>query len=218
MSRILTLVKKDLLLEWRQKHSFYGILLYMASTVFVLYLSLPESPEPNVWNALFWLIQLFIGINAIAKSFLQEGKGRMLYFYTVASASEFILSKLVYNTLLMIILSVISLGFLIFFLSNPLSDLAIFTGVTVLGGIGISLVFTLMSAITAKAQQNAALMAILGFPVIIPQLLLLMRLSRAAFAEVFQQGAFLQLAGLTLMLDILVVALGLILFPYLWKD
>jgi heme exporter protein B len=75
-----------------------------------------------------------------------------------------------------------------------------------------------MSAIAAKAQQNAALMAILGFPVIIPQLLLLIRLSKVAFAEVFREGAVLQLAGLTLAFNILVVALSLILYPYLWRD
>ena len=41
------------------------------------------------------------------------------------------------------------------------------------------------------------LIAILGFPVILPQLLLVMRLSRAAFGEVFRDGALFQLAGLT---------------------
>ena len=87
-----------------------------------------------------------------------------------------------------------------------------------LGGISISLVFTLMSAISAKAQHNAALIAILGFPVILPQLLLLMRLSKTAFAEVFKQGAVLQLAGLIGLLDLLVIILATILFPYLWKD
>ena len=56
------------------------------------------------------------------------------------------------------------------------------------------MVFTLMSAIAAKAQQNAALIAILGFPVILPILLLLMRLSQSAFAE----GVGERLTALTL--------------------
>ena len=75
-----------------------------------------------------------------------------------------------------------------------------------------------MSAIAAKAQQNAALIAILGFPVILPQLLLLMRLSKAAFSEVFRTGAVLQLSGLIGLMDILVIVLAVVLFPYLWKD
>lgn len=179
---------------------------------------MPEQPESHVWNAIFWLIQLFMGVNAVAKSFLQDSKGHMLYYQSVCSPSEFIISKLLYNMMLMLLMSVLSLFLLIFFLSNPLSDLPVFLIITLLGGIGIGLVFTLMSAIAARARQNAALMAILGFPVILPQLLLLMRLSKVAFAEQFSSGAIFQLAGITVLMDLLIVGLALILFPFLWKD
>ncbi len=218
MSRITALLKKDLLLELRQQHSFYGILLYIASTIFVLYLSLPESPDANVWNSLFWVIQLFVCVNTVAKSFLQENKGRMLYFYSITSPVEFIIAKLFFNTILMLVMSIVSLLLFFTFLENPVTDSIRFVLIVLLGGTSISLVFTLMSAIAAKAQQNAALIAILGFPVILPQLLLLMRLSKAAFSEVFRDGAVLQLAGMIGLLDLLVIVLAAILFPYLWKD
>jgi len=217
IKRIFTLVQKDVLLEFRQKHTFYGILLYIASTIFVLYLSM-DKPDANVWNALFWTIQLFICVNAVAESFLQENRGRMLYFYSVASPVEFIVGKIIYNLVLMVLMSLVSLLMFSVFLANPVDNILLFTGIVVLGGAGISIVFTLMSAIAAKAQQNAALIAILGFPVILPQLLLLMRLSKAAFAEVFREGMVLQMAGLIAGLDVLVIAMAVILFPYLWKD
>lgn len=216
--RIGALLKKDILLELRQQHTFYGILLYIASTVFVLYLSMPESPDGNVWNSLFWVIQLFVCVNTVAKSFLQESRGRMLYFYSIASPVEFIIAKLLFNTILMLIMSMVSLLLFFSFLDNPVTDSLRFTGIVLLGGTSISLVFTLMSAIAAKAQQNAALIAILGFPVILPQLLLLMRLSKAAFSEVFREGAVLQLSGLIGLMDMLVLVMAVILFPYLWKD
>jgi heme exporter protein B len=206
------------LLELRQKHTFYGILLYIASTVFVLYLSMPESPDAQVWNSLFWVIQLFVCVNTVAKSFLQESRGRMLYFYSITSPRAFIIGKMIYNMLLMLLMSLVSLIFFFVFLENPVSDSLLFVGIVMLGGLGLSLVFTLMSAIAAKAQQNAALIAILGFPVILPQLLLLMRLSKAAFGEVFRDGAVWQLAGLVGLFDLLVVVLAVVLFPYLWKD
>lgn len=216
--RTLTLLKKDLLLELRQQHTFYGILLYIASTIFVIYLSLSQSPDSQIWNSLFWVIQLFICVNTVAKSFLQESRGRMLYFFSIASPVEFILAKLIYNAILMLVMSMISLLLFNTFLGSPVNDSLSFIGIVVLGGTGISLVFTLMSAIAAKAQQNAALIAILGFPVILPQLMLVMRLSRTAFAEVFREGAVLQIAGLTCLTDVLVIMMAVILFPYLWKD
>ncbi len=217
-SQTIALIKKDILIEFRQKHTLYGILLYIASTIFVIYLTLNEIPDVSVWNSLFWIIQLFVCVNAVAKSFLQESRGRMLYFYSIASPIEFITAKLIFNVILMLLMCLISLMLFFLFLGNPTISIPLFIGVSMIGGIGISLVFTLMSAIAAKAQQNAALMAILGFPVILPQLMLLMRLSKVALGEVFREGAIIQLTGLILLLDLMVFVMAVVLFPYLWKD
>lgn len=212
---IITLFKKDLLLEIRQQYSFYGILLYIASTVFVLYMAL-DAPESRVWNGMFWTIQLFICINAVAKSFLQESKGRMLYFYSIASPSDFVLAKLLFNSLLMLVMSLLSLLLFSLFLYIPIEKAGTFIGLVLLGGWSLSLVFTFLAAIAAKAQQNAAIMAVLGFPLIIPQLLLLMKLSNAAFAPLLTVS--LNAVLLLVALDAMIVMLAVILFPFLWKD
>jgi len=218
-NRVFALLKKDLLLELRQQHTFYGILLYIASTVFVLFLSIEAgSLNAQVWNGLFWVIQLFICVNAVAKSFLQESRGRMLYFFTISSPVDFIIAKMLYNLVLMAVMSLLSILLFFIFLDNPVQNMLQFFGIVLLGGTSISLVFTLMSAIAAKAQQNAALIAILGFPVILPQLLLLIRFSRAAFAEVFREGALVEISGMIVGLDVLVIAMAVILFPFLWKE
>jgi heme exporter protein B len=213
---IAALFKKDLLLEIRQQYSFYGVLLYVASTIFVLYLAMGE-PETTVWKGLFWMIQLFISVNAVAKSFLQEGRGRLLYFYTIAGARDFILAKLLFNALLMVLMSGLSLCLFLFMLGNPLLNPIRFVGITLLGGVSLSLVFTFLAAIAARAQQNAALMAILGFPLIIPQLMLLIRVSNIAFSDVLQSGLGPMIL-LLIALDIMIVVLATILFPFLWKD
>lgn len=216
MKKIFALLRKDILLEFRQQYSLYGILLYVASTVFVLYLAMGQ-PEDHVWNGLFWMIQLFICVNGVAKSFLQENRGRMLYYYSLAGAREFILSKLLFNTLLMALLSVLCWLLFSLLLGNPVRAGLRFLAISLFGGFGLSLVFTFLSAIAARAQQNAAMMAILGFPLVITQLLLLMKLSNTAFSQVLQNSLpqmVLLLAGL----DAAVVVLALILFPFLWKD
>lgn len=213
---ILTLIKKDLLLEIRQQYTFYGVLLYVASTIFVVYLTMGQ-PEETVWNALFWVVQLFVCVNAVAKSFLQDSKGRMLYYYSIAGARDFILSKLVFNAVLMMVMSLLSLFIFTLLLGNPLYNLFQFIGISFLGGIGLSLIFTFLAAIAAKAQQQAALMAIMGFPIVIPQLLLLGKIAKEAFSPVLQAGLW-QMVLLLIGLDILVVLLAIILFPFLWKD
>jgi len=212
---IYTLIKKDLLLEVRQQYSFYGILLYIIATIFVLYMTIRE-PEAKVWNGLFWIIQLFICINAVAKSFLQETRGRMLYFYSIVNPRDFILAKLVFNSVLMLLMSFLSILLFSLFLGNPVQKALPFIGLVLLGGWSLSLVFTFLSAIAAKAQQNAAIMAILGFPIIIPQLMLLMQLANTVFSD--KTGIASSTLLLIVMLDVLVVMLAVILFPFLWKD
>ena len=162
---ILYLVQKDLLLETRQQYTLYGILLYVASTIFVIYLSMSQ-PEEMVWNGLFWVIQLFVCVNAVAKSFLQESRGRMLYFYSIAGARDFVLAKLLFNLLLMLVMSLMGLVLFTILLGNPLQNALQFALITCLGGVSLSLVFTFLAAIAAKAQQSSALMAIMGFPII----------------------------------------------------
>jgi heme exporter protein B len=215
-THIITLFKKELLLEIRQQYSFYGVLLYIASTIFVLYLAMGQ-PEATVWNGLFWMIQLFVCVNAVAKSFLAESKGRMLYFYSIAGGRDFIISKLLFNVLLMAVMSITSWILFSIFLGNPVLNGEKFLGINLLGGISLSLVFTFLSAIAARAQQNAALMAIMGFPVIIPQLMLLMKISNIVFSDVLQDG-LLQTVLLLIALDTLVILLAVVLFPFLWKD
>ena len=175
-----------------------------------------NQPENKVWNGLFWVLQLFICINAVAKSFLQENKGRMLYFYSVSSPVNFVLAKLLFNTLLMLLMSLLSLLIFSALLGNNLLKPLPFIGITALGSVSLSLVFTFLAAIAAKSQQSSVIMAILGFPVIIVQLMLLMRLSNAAFAPLLTIPVDVVL--LLLALDFLVVMLAVILFPFLWKD
>lgn len=213
--QIWTLFKKDLLLEIRQQYAFYGVLLYVGATIFVLYMAV-ENADTGTWSGLFWIIQLFISINAVAKSFLQENKNRMLYYQTISSPVNFILAKLLFNSILMLAMSALSFILFGLFMKYPVQRSAVFIGLVFLGGWSLSLIFTFLAAIAAKAQQNAAIMAILGFPIIIPQLLILMR----ATATVFDKASPVPTINFLLLLasNLLVILLSVILFPFLWKD
>jgi heme exporter protein B len=214
--QILELVKKDVLLETRQQYTFYGVVLYVASTVFIIYLAMGK-PGQETWNALFWIVQLFVSVNAVAKSFLQDSRARMLYYYTISGPVNFILSKVIFNVLLMLVMSVLTLLIFALLLGNPVIYFSEFLLISFLGGTGLSLVFTFLAAIAAKAQQQSALMAIMGFPVVVPQLLLLGKISSKAFSDALQTGWW-QMILLLVCLDILILLLSLILFPFLWKD
>ena len=218
------LLKKEILLEWRSKYAFNGVLLYVVSTVFVCYISFNLSGGftgtqgyPIVWNVLFWIIMLFAAVNAIAKSFLQEGKGRLLYYYSIASPQAVILSKTIYNVLLMSLLSVLALLVYLVFFTNTIGDPLFYFIAVLLGSMSFSTVFTMISAIASKAGNNGTLMAILSFPVVIPVILLLIRLSKNAMDGISRSFSYGGM-GVLLAINAIVITTALLLFPFLWRD
>ncbi len=216
LNQVRALLQKELILEWRSRYALNGILLYVVSTIFVCYLSF-RGLEPITWNALFWIIMLFASINAITKSFVQESKGRQLYLYTLASPQAIILSKIIYNVLLMLLLSVLALFFYSVVFKNPVGDPLYYFIAVLLGSISFASVFTLISGVAAKANNSSALMAILSFPVIIPLLMLLIKLSKNAM-DGLDRSVSLDEIGVLSAINLIVITLSLLIFPYLWRD
>lgn len=216
MQKIIRIIEKDIKLEWRQKYSLYGLLLYLVSAVFAIYM-LQESPEGEVWNALYWLIVLFVAINAVAKSFLQESKHRQLYYYSLHHPRDIIVSKLIYNVILMMGMSLIAFLLFLVLLGKPDMQMGKFVLLSVCGGFSMAMLFTLLAAIAGRAGGNSALIAILGFPLVVPQLILLSDLSKPLFTPMAVSNWW-TFFGVLILLDALIVALSLLLYPYLWKD
>ncbi len=211
-----TLIIKDVKLEWRQRYSFSGILLYLSSTIFLIYISFIEM-QPTVWVTLFWIILLFTSVSAVAKSFIQESRARMLYYYSIAHPRAVILAKLIYNSAMMMMLAVVGMGLYILINQSPISQVGYFIGVVITGSISFGLAFTMMSAISSKATQNATLMAILSLPFIIPVLLLLIKLTQTALLDHIETFPIRDFS-LLFALDVIMVLLAVLLFPYLWRD
>ncbi|MEI7802748.1 MAG: heme exporter protein CcmB [Bacteroidota bacterium] len=210
------LIKKDVLIEWRQRYAFNGIILYLASVVFLIYISFIEL-KPDMWLTLFWIVMLFTSVNAVAKSFLQEGRARWLYYYSIASPHSVIVAKMIYNLSLMLLLCIVGLGIYSVVLGNPVVHPVYFILVVIAGSISFSLTFTLMSALASKAGNSAMIMPVLSFPIVVPVLLLLVKLSREAL-----YGGVLELPlkdfALLVSLDAVLLVMAMLLFPFLWRD
>ncbi|NDE60684.1 MAG: ABC transporter permease [Cyclobacteriaceae bacterium] len=214
------LLKKEITLEWRQKFALNGILLYVISAVFIVYLSVGAktgSLSIPTWNALFWIILLFSSVNAVAKSFVQEHDGRQLYYYTIASPESIILSKIIYNSFLNLFLGLLGYGVFSVILGNPVQDQGLFLLNLILGTVGFASSLTMVSGIASKAGNNATLMAILSFPVIIPILLMAIRISKNALDGLDWSVSGDKILSLVA-INFLVAATSYLLFPYLWRS
>ncbi|MBK8700549.1 MAG: hypothetical protein IPN29_13860 [Saprospiraceae bacterium] len=79
---VYAILYKEVVLEIRRKHAFFGILLFSITLVFLLYKSFNQLKGLE-WDVLMWTAVLFSGINAIAKSFTQEANTSQMYYYTL---------------------------------------------------------------------------------------------------------------------------------------
>ena len=217
---ILHLFKLEVALDLRQRAAWGGMLLYVVSAVYVCYLAVKGGMGTATWNALYWIILLFAAFNALARSFQREDGGRQLYLYTLVHPRSVVLARALYNAITMVVLSLLSLLFYTLFLGDAAlanADLLQFLLAVVLGGIGFAAVLTLIAAIAARAGNGLGLMAILGFPIVLPMLLIVMRVSKLALDGVALSVNASYFGGIVL-LDVITVTLAWLLFPYLWRD
>jgi heme exporter protein B len=212
------LIKKEFLLEFRQKSTLGGVLVYVIGTIFVSALCFKGRLDKPTWNALFWVITLFTSVTISGKSFLKETGGQALYSYLHYKPQHFIVAKILYNMVFMLCLSFITFFFYAFFIKNEVENLSLFFIVLVLASSGLAGVLSLMSAISSKASGNFAIMSILSFPVIMPLILVVIRLSKQAVDGLEWAGVGLDFIVILLALNVLTLALSFLLFPYLWRD
>lgn len=210
------LLKHLLMNEIRQLYAVMGILLQVVSCVFVLYLSAKFFDKP-VWNAVYWVMLLFLCINAVGRSFIQEPKGRLLYYYQLSSPSAIILSRIIYNAVLVLSISIISLFLYSIWMGNPIESPGIYALVIVLAAIGYSSVLTLMSSISSHAGNSHLIMPVLSFPVIIPLLNLSVHTAKQAMDGLDFSVLSTNLVYM-ICLDIIILVMAYILFSFLWKD
>lgn len=215
---IAALIKKELLLEFRQKSTLGAVLVYVVGTIFVSALCFKGHLDKPTWNALFWIVTLFTSVTISGKSFLKETGGQGLFNYLCYSPQQFILGKVVYNMAFMLVLSCITFFFYGFFIRNEVENGSLFFLVLLLASTGLAGVLSLMSAIAAKASGNFALMSILSFPVVLPLMLVVIRLSKQAVDGIEWAGVSTSLLVVLVALNVLTLALALLLFPYLWRE
>lgn len=217
---ISALIQKDLKIEWRNKYSLNGVFLYVFSTIFICYLAFEVktgSIQSDTWNAVFWIIIVFAAVNSLIKSFTQEGVSRFYYYYQTCSPTSIIISKIIFNIVLMLIISSLSYIFYSIVLGNPIMNQGLFVINLVLGSLSFATALSLISGIASKTNNPNTLMLVLGFPVVVPILLILVRLSDYALSGI-QNDEIIHSIWQLIAINLILGTLSYLLFPYLWRS
>jgi heme exporter protein B len=217
---LLALLHKEITLELRRKAVLSGIALYLLSLTFICYLTFSlrqNSISEATWSALFWLAILFSVINSVAKSFIGEKKGLAIYYYSIASPHVIILSKIIYNTLLSLVLSLSGYVLFSFLIGDVVQDRLVFISVLALTSWGFAAALSLISGIASKANNSNVLMAVLSFPIVIAILLLAIKATKNAVDGLDFASSGDELLNL-LAINSILTTLAYLLFPYIWRS
>ncbi|MFM7105827.1 MAG: heme exporter protein CcmB [Flavobacteriales bacterium] len=220
MKEISALLQREWLMEIRSRSSVAGLLLYAVAAVYVVFLAAGKISSAEWWVAALWSNGLFVAINTTLRAFQTETAGVQLYLYTLVSPRSLILSKTLYYTLLVSLLNILSLLFFLLFFGGDLpqgaSHPAMFLTVLI-GSAAMGSVLTFVSGLAYRASQGMSLLAVLGFPVLMPVLLSVVKMTKATMASesiMSDPYAFM----ITITLGVLSWVLSLVMFPYLWRD
>ncbi len=216
IDRIYHLVLKEASLEWRNKSLLASMLIYVLGAAFIVYYAFQGDLDYDTFAAVYWIIVLFASVNILGKTFDKEVRQQYYYLRSVVRPLELVLSKMIYNSLLVFVFELIIFLEMTLFFNVEIERPYLFYMTLLLGGIGFSNLFTLFSTITSRTG-NIVLLSVLGFPIILPLLLLILRLTVLADLDVSIDDSMLNIGAITV-LDLITLVLSLILFPYLWNE
>jgi heme exporter protein B len=215
LKNVLTLIKKDFLIEWKEKYVLGAILLFVVVSSYIIYKSFQQI-TPMSWNVLYWIIFLFAAINALIRSFSTELSRQYLYIYQLVKPGEIIIAKITYNVLVLLVVSLALMGAMSLFTIHPIENYKLFFLAVILGSIGVSVCFTFVASVLGQQAGQSVLMSVLSLPLIIPILLLLLKVTASSLGILSDTGInsdLILLAGI----DLILFGVAVIIYPFLWR-
>jgi heme exporter protein B len=218
----LTLLRKDLLIEWRTRARLNAIIFFALATLLMFSFALGPDTKLLEKNAggYFWLAILFASVLSLGESFRVEAENACMDGVRLAPADAraIFLSKAVGNTLLLT-----ALGALLVPVMVALYGVRVVTGfgdlglILLLGSLALSAPGTVYAAISSNARARDVLLPLLLFPLVIPALLSAAKATTLVLQgdPMNQLGSWLGLLG---GFNLIYWGVGFLLFPRIIED
>ncbi len=222
---IFKLLRKDFALLFRSRGlftslAFFGLLLVVVAGFSFRQPGLGPSELRLMFPGVCWMVFLFVSAVTLQHSLQPEEENRAVLGLLMSGApSEAVyISKVITNWIFLSLLQLLIIPFSILFLGvapgSRLVDLAAFS---LLAGLGISSLGTLLSALSISVRGRDLLLPILLYPLLLPLLLA----SVSASTELIHGASFWQLdfpLVLVCTFNVVSITLGLLLFERLFVE
>lgn len=106
---------------------------------------------------------------------------------------------------------------LLLFSSKNIENWPLFMTSLSFGSLGLSVVFSFVSLLSLKSNNNSTVFSVMALPLVLPILLLMLKINSVALGLIIDTGI---ISDILLLFAIILVffALSLLMFPSLWKS
>ncbi|PKL18443.1 MAG: hypothetical protein CVV49_06155 [Spirochaetae bacterium HGW-Spirochaetae-5] len=217
-SRILNNIKKDFLIEIRNRSAVNISFAFAGITTLSVSLAAGGAPfTPVVHAIIFWIILFFSAMSGLAHIFIREEEEKNSLFLSLYySPEEIYLSKLIFNIILFLSISVIVTALYLFFLQVfPVYPL-LFILTVISGCFAIASITTILGAIVSKAGSGSSLFTVISFPILLPVLWTAIRLTSVSIdgsgVQEYRNIVFL------LAFSGVIISVSYLTFKFIWTE
>ena len=222
-------LKMSWYLVWRRQSGVAAGGLFVGAASFAIFLALQAiqgSAELGAveWIVLFWTLFLFMSLY-VGGTLAEMPYGQILFYFLIAPPLVLWGARVVHNFAVLLILGTFALALHVLWMGNPVAQWGPFIGVVALACLGFSALFTTTALMVARLEAQGRLFVLLSLPLVVPLCVFCVRASHgclvrgalgaglsASLGAEMSTGLW-PLAGFVALL----VGLGVLLFPYIWK-
>ncbi len=177
LTQILTLVRKDLLVEWRGRARLFSVLLFGAVTLLLFSFAVgPDTLALRASAAGFLVLALLLSSTmGLSESFRVEQEQRALEGLMLLPVEPVALfyGKALSNTLFLLLLApiLIPVALVLYAVELDAARILGLLGLWALAAAGLSAPGTLYAAMTSRLESQDVLLPLLLFPLVVPVLM-----------------------------------------------
>jgi heme exporter protein B len=174
MSTVKTLIRKELLLEWRAKEAVPAMALFAITTFVVFHFGLDRnSVEGDLAAGVLWVTLLFAAMLGVNRLFVAEREqgGFDAFLLAPVDRSTLLIAKAVALFAYLVAVEVVALPAFVVLLLGPSPDVGTFAqliGLVALADVGIAVVGTLASALAIQTRARDLIAPLLALPLLVP--------------------------------------------------
>jgi len=218
--KAIQITKKEFLVEFRTRYAITSGILFVLTTLSIIVFSTTNDVKSSgIYAGFLWIILFFTTMTLTGKIFIEEEeKGTSLYLRSIAEPFSIFVGKLIFAITTSTVINLIASILLPLFITEVvIKNILQYLLVVTFGSIALASVTTILSSIIAKANSKNGLLPILGFPLLLPLVVVgvdatYLSIHSADWTTFFQSLLFMvSYSGVMIIASIWV-------FPLIWLD